>query len=131
MTAKKQVARFGPLGDFIPNGIKVGDTIYLSGQISMDGEGNVVGVGDLGAQVRQAYANMKEVLAKLDATMDDVVDEMFMVTDIEHAMSKVDEVFAIRAEAYGGNPDVAQTMVQVAALGMPGLMVEIKCVARV
>lgn len=129
MAMNKQVARFGPFKDAIANGVKVGNVLHLSGQVSVDGEGNVVGRGDLGAQVRQAYANVEEVLAKFDATMDSIVDEMWLVTDMQDAMGKTQEVFRIRAEAYGGNPDVTQTLVQVAGLVMPELLIEIKCVA--
>ncbi|MEL7363844.1 MAG: RidA family protein, partial [Bacteroidota bacterium] len=91
----------------------------------------LVGEGDLAAQTRQAYANVQEVLAHFGATMDHVVDETWYVTDIGATMANVGELFGIRAEAYGENPEVAQTMVQVAGLVMPMLSIEIKCVARV
>ncbi|MEL6444810.1 MAG: RidA family protein [Bacteroidota bacterium] len=131
MSTDRQVARFGPFKDFIANGVKQGDTIYISGQVGTDGEGNLVGEGDLAAQTRQAYANVQEVLAHFGATMDHVVDETWYVTDIGATMANVGELFGIRAEAYGKNPEVAQTMIQVAGLVMPMLSIEIKCVARV
>ena len=131
MATDRQVARFGPFQDFIANGVQVGNALYLSGQVSVDGEGNVVGAGDLAAQVRQAYANVAEVLEKLGATMDDVVDEMWLVTDMQAAMGNIEELFTIRAEAYGKNPEVTQTLIQVAGLVMPELMIEIKCIAHV
>ena len=130
MTANRQVVRIGPFKDFIADGVKIGDALYLSGQVSLDNDGNVIGAGDLGAQVRQAYVNVKEVLAEFDATMENIVDEMLLLTDIQEAMGNIDQLFGIRAEAYGGNPDVTQTMVQVAALAMPELLIEIKCIAR-
>jgi 2-iminobutanoate/2-iminopropanoate deaminase len=43
--------------------VKVGDTIYLSGQVSHDDKGNIVGLGDMEAQMRQAYSNVEKVLA--------------------------------------------------------------------
>lgn len=129
MTINKEVTRFGPFKDLIANGVKVGDTLYLSGQVSLDSEGGVVGAGDLGAQVRQAYANIEEVLARFGATMDNIVDEMWLVTDMQDAMGQIDDIFAVRADAYGGRPDVTQTMVQVAGLVMPELLIEIKCTA--
>ncbi|MEL6704290.1 MAG: RidA family protein [Bacteroidota bacterium] len=131
MSTDRQVTRFGPFKDFIANGVKQGDTIYISGQVGTDGEGNLVGEGDLAAQTRQAYANVQEVLAHFGATMDHVVDETWYVTDIGATMANVGELFGIRAEAYGKNPEVAQTMIQVAGLVMPMLSIEIKCVARV
>ena len=131
MTHERQVARFGPFKDFIANGVRHGDTIYVSGQVGTDSEGKLAGSGDLAAQVRQSYANVEEVLRHFGATMDDVVDETWFVTDIGATMGNVGELFGIRAEAYGRNPEVAQTMIQVSGLVMPGLSVEIKCVARV
>lgn len=130
MAINKEVARFGPFKDLIANGVRVGNTLYLSGQVSLDSEGGVVGADDLGAQVRQAYVNVAEVLAHYGATMDDIVDEMWLVTDMQDATAKIDEIFAIRAEAYGGTPDITQTMVQVAGLVMPELLIEIKCTAH-
>ena len=131
MANKRQVARFGPFKDFIANGVRDGDTIYISGQVGTDSEGNLAGEGDLAAQTRQAYANVSEVLSQFNATMNDVVDETWFVTDISATMSNVGELFGIRAKAYGKNPDVAQTVIQVSGLVMPELSIEIRCVARV
>ena len=55
--------------------VKVRDTIYLSGQVSHDEEGNIVGFKDMEAQMRQAYANIQKVLAQYGATMDNIVNE--------------------------------------------------------
>ena len=44
--------------------VKVGDTIYLSGQVSHDDKGNIVGAGDMDVQMHQAYANVKSVSPK-------------------------------------------------------------------
>ena len=67
--------------------VKVGDTIYLSGQVSHDDEGNIMGLRDMEAQMRQAYANIKKVLAEYDATMDNVIDEILFVTDMDTAFA--------------------------------------------
>ncbi len=131
MANERQVARFGPFKDFIANGVRDGDMIYVSGQVGTDSEGNLAGEGDLAAQTRQAYANVSEVLSHFGATMDDVVDETWFVTDIGATMGNVRELFGIRAKAYGKNPEVAQTMIQVSGLVMPELSIEIRCVARV
>ncbi len=129
MATERQVARHGPFADFIANGVKVGNMIYLSGQVSVDDQGQVVAPGDLVAQSRQAYAHIRSTLEELGATMADIVDETVFVTDISAVMANLEPLFAARAEAYGGQPQVSQTLVQVAALFMPGLMIEIKCVA--
>lgn len=131
MAIEKEEVRNGPFGHLIADGVRVGDTIYLSGQVSMDAEGAVVAAGDLVAQTRQAYAHIQATLAEFGATMDNIVDETFMVTDMADAMAKIEPLFAARSEAYGAPPRVAQTMVQVAGLVMPELLVEIKVVAKV
>jgi enamine deaminase RidA (YjgF/YER057c/UK114 family) len=43
--------------------VKVDNTIYASGQVSHDDKGNIVGRGEMEAQMRQAYANFEKVLA--------------------------------------------------------------------
>lgn len=128
---KKQVERFGPFKDFIPDGVKVGNTIYLSGAVSVDPTGQIVGVDNFFAQVRQAYANIEEVLKKYGATLENIVDEMWLVTDISIPMGNLEEMAMVRAEIFGKAPDATQTLVQIAALVMPELMIEIKCVAYV
>ena len=130
MTAARQVVRIGPFKDLIADGVKVGDLVTLSGQVSVDASGEVVGAGDLAAQLRQAYANIREVLDEFGASMDNVVDEMWLVTDIQDAMTNIERLFEIRSEAYGGQADVTQTLVQVAALVMPELLIEVKVIAR-
>ncbi len=65
--------------------VKVGDTIYLSGQVSHDDSGNIVGLRDMEAQMRQAYINIQKVLAQYGATIDNVVDEVVFVTDMDAA----------------------------------------------
>src|SRR5262249_14323192 len=67
--------------------VKVGDTIYLSGQVSHDDKGNIVGLGDMETQMRQAYANVQKVLAQYGATMANIVDEVLFVTDMEAAFA--------------------------------------------
>ena len=109
--------------------VKVGDTIYLSGQVSLDGEGNVVGIGDMETQIRQVYTNIKKVLAQYNASIENVVDEVIFITDMQ-AVSTA-EVIKCRREMYSGNPVVASTIVEISHLGFPELMVEIKCVAKI
>jgi enamine deaminase RidA (YjgF/YER057c/UK114 family) len=108
--------------------VKVRNTIYLSGQVSHDNKGNVVGPGDMEAQMRQAYANIEKVLAQYGATIDNVVDEVLFVTDMDAAYAaRVN----CRHEVFPGNPEVASTIVQIQRLAFPELMIEIKCVAKV
>ena len=107
--------------------VKVGDTIYVSGQVSHDEQGEFVGVGDIEAQMRQAYANMKKVLAAYGATIDNVIDETVFTTDMKAAFEAATKC---RKEIFSGTPAVASTIVQIERLAFPELMIEIKCVAK-
>ena len=108
--------------------VKVGDTIYLSGQVSHDDNGNLVGLGDMETQMRQSYSNVQQVLAHYGATMTNIVDEILFVTDMETAFAAA---VKCRQEIFAGTPVVASTIVQIQRLAVPEYMIEIKCVAKV
>ena len=107
--------------------VKVGDTIYLSGQVSHDDRGNIVGLRDMEAQMRQAYANIQKLLAQYGATIDNIVDEVLFVTDMDAAFAAA---VKCRPEIFSGTPVVASTIVQIQRLAFPELMIEIRCVAK-
>lgn len=107
--------------------VKVGDTIYISGQVSHDDEGKIVGRGDMETQMRQAYTNVKKMLEQYGATMDNVVDEVLFVTDMDTAFAAA---VKCRQEVFSGQPVVASTIVQIQRLAFPEIMIEIKCVAK-
>jgi 2-iminobutanoate/2-iminopropanoate deaminase len=107
--------------------VKVEDTIYLSGQVSHDDRGNIVGLRDMEAQMRQAYANIQKVLAQYGATMDNVVDEVLFVTDMDTAFAAA---VKCRQEVFSGTPVVTSTIVQIQRLAFPELLIEIRCVAK-
>jgi enamine deaminase RidA (YjgF/YER057c/UK114 family) len=120
--------------------VKVGDTIYVSGQLSHDDQGNMVAPapldasgkiadhGNMGAQMAQSYANIKKVLANYGATMDDIVEEVVYVTDMDAAFAVAGSV---RKEAFGGRPVVASTILVTPRLAFPDQLIEVKVVAKV
>lgn len=121
--------------------VKVGKTIYVSGQLSHDDEGNFVAPAPLDdqgriqdhsnmeAQMRQTYANAKKILEKFGATLDDVVEEVLHVTDMDAAFAVAG---LVRKEAYGSEkPDVASTILVTPRLAFPPQLIEIKFLARV
>ena len=63
-------------------GVKFGDTMQLSGLVAFDSEGNIVGEGNVYAQSKQIFANIKEALASAGAEMSDVVTITTYLTDI-------------------------------------------------
>ena len=105
-------------------GIQIGNAVYVSGQVAMDSDGNVVGQGDMKAQTRQALENVKTVLEAAGSSMDDVVKVTVYVTDI----SRLRETHEVRADFFP-DPPPASTGIEVTALAFPGLLVEIKAVA--
>jgi 2-iminobutanoate/2-iminopropanoate deaminase len=108
--------------------VKVRDTIYVSGQVSHDDRGNIVGRGDMEAQMRQAYTNLQKVLAQYGATVENIVDEILFVTDMDTAFAAA---VKCRQDIFSGTPVVASTIVQIQRLAFPELMIEIRCVARI
>ena len=106
--------------------IKVGNTIYVSGQIGMDLEGNIV-EGDCGAQAHQALENMKRVLETAGATMQDVVKFNYYFTNIAEDLPKVGDAY----RKYFGQPYPTGTAVQVGSLAYPGLLLEVEAIAVV
>ena len=54
--------------------VKVDNTIYVSGQVSHDDNGNIVDQGNMEIQMRQAYANIEKLLAQYGATIDNILD---------------------------------------------------------
>ena len=130
-TIEKQVLRKGPFGELIADAVRVGDTVHLSGAVAVDEKGEPLHPGDLEAQMRQCYRSIEATLGEFDADLSNIVDETWFVTDVESAMANLDSLFGARAEAFGGPPAITQTCVEVSSLVMPGLVIEIKVVARV
>ena len=87
--------------------VKIGDTIYVSGQMSHDDDGNIVGREEMEAQMRQAYSNIKKLLAHYGATMENIIDEILFVTDMDAAFAAA---VKCRQEIFSGNPVVASTI---------------------
>ena len=103
-----------------------GRTIYISGQVSLDKSGNVVGKGDFAAQTTQVFENLKTALAAAGATFDNVVKVTTFITDMVHRPA----LASIRSKYYGKNPP-ASTLVQIGKLALEDFMIEIEAIAVV
>ncbi|MEO0411542.1 MAG: RidA family protein [Pseudomonadota bacterium] len=108
----------------ISQGFKAGDFIYLSGQAAIDKQGNLVGVDDFDAQAAQVMTNITEILAEAGATLDHVIKVTIYLTD----MSNFEKIMVLRG-AYFTPPWPADTIVEVKALALPELMIEIDATA--
>ena len=128
MKIEKKTYRSGPFQDFFAEGTQVGNILYLSGQVGIDRDGNTpTSIAD---QTKFAYTNMQDILSQFGADMSNIVDEIFFVTDMNELFGNIEDVYGAREAAYGGTPDVCQTVVQVVALVQPELKIEIKCIAH-
>jgi 2-iminobutanoate/2-iminopropanoate deaminase len=105
-------------------GYRVGDVLVLSGQAAIDQSGAVVGVGDFDAQAEQVFKNLELVLAAGGARMEDVVKVTIYLTD----MSNFPKILELR-ERHFSPPYPADTIVEVSALALPELMIEIEAIA--
>lgn len=124
-------------------GIKVGNTLYISGQVGRDE--NLQVVEGIEAQFVQAFENVKKVLSAAEATFDDVV-EMITYHVTGEALDQRQEapstassqpqlaiphlpLFIQVKDRYFTNKFPTWTGVGITALSTPGLIVEIKCTA--
>ena len=103
-----------------------GRTIYVSGQVSMDAAGNIVGEGDIGLQTATVLEHVKTVVEEAGGDMQDVVKVTVFITD----MGLYDEIHEVRRR-YFQEPYPASSMVEVSALIDPRLLIEIEAVAVV
>ena len=127
MALDKKLFRNGPYADLFSQGVQVGNTLHMAGQVGTDASGKAP--DSLVEQMKNAYQHVESVLGEFDCTMDNVVEETWFVTDMHECMTQVQDLFAARQAIYGKPPEVAQTLVQVVALVDPSFKIEIKCVA--
>lgn len=105
---------------------------FLSGQVAQDENGNIVGEGDLATQAEQVYLNVAAALKGAGATFDDVVKlTVYVVNWTPDKMEQLISGAMRAAEKLGFDPRRAITLVGVAALSSPELMVEVEAVAVV
>ncbi|MEC7095693.1 MAG: RidA family protein [Pseudomonadota bacterium] len=127
MALDKKLFRNGPYADLFSQGVQVGNTLHMAGQVGTGASGTAP--DSLVEQMKNAYQHVESVLKEFDCTMDNVVEETWFVTDMDECMKQVQDLFAARQAIYGKPPEVAQTLVQVVALVDPSFKIEIKCVA--
>jgi enamine deaminase RidA (YjgF/YER057c/UK114 family) len=105
--------------------VRAGDLVLVAGTTAIDEDGVVRGVGDAGAQTAFALDRVAAALVLAGARMEQVVQTRMFVTDI----SRAEEIGRAHGERFGAHPP-ASTMVQVAALIDPRMLVEIEAVAH-
>ena len=119
---------FFPYPNNKPNGFspaaRVGGSVFVSGQVSTDANGELVGAGDAGAQSEQCFKNVEAALTAAGAGWDDVAKiTCFLVNAADYPAYA-----AARQRLFPQNGPASSTVI-VSALVRPEYLVEIEAYA--
>lgn len=103
---------------------RVGNLLFVAGQIAKDKDGNLVGKGDILAQAEQVFSNLQSILADAGCGMDDIVKLTTYSVDINHRSI----IAAVRAR-YCREYLPPNTFVVVSSLADPDFLLEIDAIA--
>jgi 2-iminobutanoate/2-iminopropanoate deaminase len=108
-------------------GIKTtgGTIVWISGQVSQHKNGKMVHKGDFAGQARQALSNLKAMVEAAGGTISDIIKVNTYLTDLRYR----EELARVRAEFFPEGKLPASTLVGVAGLADPDMLVEIEAVA--
>lgn len=107
------------------HGIAVsGRLLFVSGQIAFDSQRKVVGPGDVEAQTVQVFENLKNVVTAAGASLKDVVRLGVYLTDRQHL-----DQYRRGRERYFSEPFPTSSLVIVAGLILPDLLIEVDAIA--
>ncbi|MDA0701670.1 MAG: RidA family protein [Proteobacteria bacterium] len=100
--------------------VRAGNRVFLRGQVGMDLDGNLVGIGDAGAQAEQAMKNVKQLLEEAGSKLDHICKTTIYITDRAYRGAVYR---AVGAALKGVHP--CSTGLIVNGLARPELMMEI------
>ena len=106
--------------------VRWGDLLYISGCVALDAAGDVVDPGDAGAQARVVHEHLRAALSAAGTDFAHVLKVTVFLTNINDRQA----VNEVRKEFFGDSYP-ASTLVEVAALVVPGLVVEIEAIAGI
>lgn len=101
--------------------VKIGNSIKISGAVSMDDEGNPTAIGDIEQQMKNCYSDLEKILKHYGCTFDDVVVENVFTTNMPLFLEKS----VYRSEIYK-NHFPTGSWIGVKELALPEFMVEIE-----
>jgi reactive intermediate/imine deaminase len=101
---------------------RAGDTVYISGQIPLDPATGTLVSGEIDAEIRRVFDNLKAIAEAAGGTLANAVKLSVFLTDMAH-FAKVNEIMA----TYFATPYPARAAVAVAALPR-GARIEIECI---
>lgn len=108
----------------LAQGYRVGELLFISGQAAIDGNGQLVGVGDFEAQAEQVFANLDRVLRAGGSSLANVIKVTIFLRD----MSNFSKIVELRGR-YFTPPYPADTIVEVTSLYSPQALIEIEAIA--
>ena len=106
-----------------------GKLVYISGQVALNQKGEVVGKGDLRAQVTQVMENLKTALAAAGATPQDLIKINYFVVNLKQDQLPI--IREVRNQYFSADHPPASTLVGVTALAREEFLIEIEGVAVV
>lgn len=116
-----------PLGMYTQVTVATGGSLaFISGQVSVDGQGKVVGAGDIRAQAVQVFENLKTALDGIGASFEDVVKFTIYIVGLTQERRKA--VMDVRGRYISHQNPPAATMIGVQNLVEPELLLEIEAV---
>lgn len=104
--------------------VKAGNTLYVSGQVALDIEGKLVGRGDIEAQARQVFTNLKNILEEAGGSLANAVKLTVLLT--HHG--SLDAYRTVRAEFFPGSPP-AITLHVISSLADKDYLIEVEAIA--
>ena len=108
---------------------KGGTIVFISGQVAVDAQGQIVGKGDIEAQAVQVFENLKLALQAAGGTFEDVLKFTIFIKNLTPQARKA--VMGVRSRYISRTNPPAATMVGIDRLVEDDLLVEVEAVAAV
>ncbi len=106
-----------------------GKIVFISGQVAFNANNELVGKGDLRAQAVQTFENLKQALAAVGATFDDVLKSNTYIVD--YTPDVIGVIREVRSQYLPQEKAPASTLIGVQALAFEDLLIEIEAIAMV
>ena len=104
--------------------VKAGNTLYISGQVALDLGGKLVGRGDIEAQARQVFGNLKAIVEEAGGSLANVVK----ITTLLTHFGSTEAYRKVRAEFFPAAPP-ASTLHVISSLADKDFLIEVEAIA--
>jgi len=103
---------------------RAGNTLYIAGQVSQDVKGQLVGRGDMDAQARQVYTNLRNILQEAGGSLKSIVK---MTTILTH-FGNIETYRSVRSEFFQ-EPCPPNTLLVIESLANKDFLIEVEAIA--